>query len=223
LSTSTEPTPIVYAAHPQGQAPGQSPACLILAHGAGAGQQSAFIVEFARALAASGLDVVTFDFPYIVARRRIPDRGPVLEACYRAVIDMARRDVASANRGLFIGGKSMGGRISSHIAAQRVVGIRGLVFFGYPLHPPGRPEQRRDAHLPDVREPMLFIQGTRDPFGTAEDITALLPTLSAGSAVYEVADGDHSFKVRVSIGGKSQDSVFAEIFDTAAAFIQRSS
>jgi predicted alpha/beta-hydrolase family hydrolase len=196
---------------------------LVLAHGAGAGQRSHFMVLTAKQMASRGVTTATFDFPYVIEHRRVPDKAPVLEASWRAALTAAQQDSHFAGLPLFIGGKSMGGRISSHIAAQRVVGIRGLVFFGYPLHPPGRPEQRRDAHLPDVREPMLFIQGTRDPFGTAEDITALLPTLSAGSAVYEVADGDHSFKVRVSIGGKSQDSVFAEIFDTAAAFIQRSS
>jgi predicted alpha/beta-hydrolase family hydrolase len=97
------------------------------------------------------------------------------------------------------------------------------VFFGYPLHPPGRPEQRRDAHLPDVREPMLFVQGTRDPFGTAADIRALLPRLNGNAAVHEVLDGDHSFKVRVSIAGKSQDAVLTEIFDAAAAFIHATS
>jgi hypothetical protein len=196
---------------------------LVLAHGAGAGQRSHFMVLAAKQMASRGVTTATFDFPYLIEHRKVPDKAPVLEASWRAALTAAQQDSHFAGLPLFIGGKSMGGRISSHIAAQRVAGIRGLVFFGYPLHPPGRPEQRRDAHLPDVREPMLFIQGTRDPFGTADDIAALLPKLSAGSAVYGVADGDHSFKVRVSIGGKSQDSVFAEIFDTAAAFIQRSS
>jgi hypothetical protein len=196
---------------------------LVLAHGAGAGQRSHFMVLAAKQMASRGVTTATFDFPYVIEHRKVPDKAPVLEASWRAALMAAQQDSHFAGLPLFIGGKSMGGRISSHIAAQRVAGIRGLVFFGYPLHPPGRPEQRRDAHLPDVREPMLFIQGTRDPFGTADDIAALLPKLSAGSAVYGVADGDHSFKVRVSIGGKSQDSVFAEIFDTAAAFIQRSS
>jgi|SRR5579872_7164365 len=196
---------------------------LVLAHGAGAGQRSHFMVLAAEQMASRGVTTATFDFPYVIEHRKVPDKAPVLEASWRAAVTAAQQDSHFAGLPLFIGGKSMGGRISSHIAAQRIAGLRGLVFFGYPLHPPGRPEQRRDAHLPDVREPMLFIQGTRDPFGTANDITALLPTLSAGSAVYAVADGDHSFKVRLSIARKSQDAVFAEIFDTAAAFIQRSS
>jgi predicted alpha/beta-hydrolase family hydrolase len=96
-------------------------ASLILAHGAGAGQRSAFIVAFAQNIAALGVDVITFDFPYITQKRRIPDRGPALEACYRAVIETVRRDVDSARRFLFIGGKSMGGRIATQVAAATAV------------------------------------------------------------------------------------------------------
>ena len=196
MSTSTEPTPIVYAAHPQGQAPGQSPACLILAHGAGAGQQSAFIVEFARGLAELGLNVVTFDFPYITAHRRIPDRSPVLEACYRAVIDMARRDVASADRGLFIGGKSMGGRIATQVAAaDSELPVRGLVLLGYPLHPPGQFDKLRDAHLPSIHRPTLFVQGSRDTFGTPPELEPVLTRMSPTPTLRVVDGGDHSFKL----------------------------
>ena len=98
-------------------ADGRAPASLILAHGAGAGQRSTFIVAFARGIAALGIDVITFDFPYITQKRRIPDRGPALEACYRAVIETVRREIDSARRFLFIGGKSMGGRIATQVAA----------------------------------------------------------------------------------------------------------
>jgi predicted alpha/beta-hydrolase family hydrolase len=157
----------------------------------------------------------------VIERRKVPDKAPVLEESWRGALAAGQKDAAFAGLPLFIGGKSMGGRIASQIASQQLGGIRGLVFFGYPLHPPGRLEQRRDAHLPDVREPMLFIQGTRDPFGTAEDIKEMLPRLNAGTAVHDVIDGDHSFKVRASIAGRSQDAVFAEIFDEAAAFIRR--
>ena len=123
-------------------------ATLMLGHGAGAGQRSAFMVDFAHALSALGLDVVTFNFLYTEQRRRIPDRAPALEACYRDVIAAVREAVPSANRGLFIGGKSMGGRIATQVAAaDRDLPITGLVLLGYPLHPPGRPDQRRDKHL----------------------------------------------------------------------------
>jgi predicted alpha/beta-hydrolase family hydrolase len=194
---------------------------LVLAHGAGADQRSHFMVLAANQLAARGVTTATFDFPYVIERRKVPDKAPVLEESWRAALAAAQKDSMFTGLPLFIGGKSMGGRIASHVAAQQVGGIRGLVFFGYPLHPPGRPDQRRDAHLPDVREPMLFIQGTRDPFGTADDIKTLLPRLNADAAVHAVVDGDHSFKVRTSVAGRSQDGVFAEMFDEAAAFIRR--
>src|SRR5262245_15840854 len=106
----------------------QPRACLVLAHGAGAGQQSSFMVSFARALAALGLDTVTFNFPYTEHSRRLPDKAPVLESCYRAAIDIIQREVTSAARSLFIGGKSMGGRIATHIAAADAeLPVSGLV------------------------------------------------------------------------------------------------
>ena len=194
---------------------------LVLAHGAGGGQHSHFMMLAAREMAARGVTTATFDFPYVTAKRKVPDKTPVLEEAWRQALASAREHAALRALPIFIGGKSMGGRIASHIAAAHVGGIRGLVCFGYPLHPPGRPDQRRDGHLPDIREPMLFVQGTRDQFGAASDIRALLPRLNASVLVHEVLDGDHSFNVRVSIAGKKQDVVFAEIFDAAAAFMRR--
>ena len=193
---------------------------LVLAHGAGAGQQSRFMIDAARALAERGLTTATFDFPYMAQGRNVPDKPPVLEAAWRAAIDEARAHEAFTGVRLFVGGKSMGGRIASHVAAQGTPGLAGLVYLGYPLHPPGRPGQRRDAHLPAIREPMLFVQGTRDLFGTAAEIAALLPSLNARTSLYEVADGDHSFKVRVKIAGQKQDAVLAGIFDAVSAFVR---
>jgi len=194
---------------------------LVLGHGAGGGQHSRFMVEAAKALATRGVTVATFDFPYIAEGRKVPDKAPVLETAWRAAIDAAKGHSAFAGLPLFIGGKSMGGRIASQVAAQHVDGIAGLVYFGYPLHPPGRPDQRRDRHLPDIREPMLFVQGTRDQFGTAQEIRELLPRLNDRATLFEVDDGDHSFTVRVKVAGKKADAVLAEIFDTAAGFIER--
>ena len=188
---------------------------LVLAHGAGAGQLSHFMVHAAEELASRGIETATFDFPYVTARRKTPDRAPVLEAAWRAAIEAARAQFA--DRPLFIGGKSMGGRIASHVAAQRGIGrIAGLVFLGYPLHPPGQPDRRRDAHLPAIAEPMLFVQGSRDTFGTAEEIAALLPRLQRAT-LHEIAGGDHSFKVP---GGKTrQEPAFQEVMNAAAAWI----
>lgn len=142
------------------EADSRSGAALILAHGAGAGQQSPFMVQFASALAALGIDAITFNFPYTEQKRRLPDKRPVLEGCYGAVIATARASVASAGRLLLIGGKSMGGRIATQVAAaDPACPAAGLVLLGYPLHPPGRPTERRDAHLPAVGRPMLVVQG----------------------------------------------------------------
>src|SRR5206468_8402604 len=139
-----------------------------------------------------GLDVVTFNFPYIEQRRKIPDRAPVLEECYRDVIAAAGNELGSARRLLCIGGKSMGGRIATQVAAADAsLPVAGLVLLGYPLHPPGRPLQRRDKHLPAIRRPMLFVQGTRDAFGTPGELTPILQSLEPEPMLYEVAQGDH--------------------------------
>lgn len=171
-------------------------AALVLAHGAGAGQRSTFMVDFAAALSDLGLDVVTFNFLYTEQRRKIPDRAPALEACYRAVIAAVRARLESARQALFIGGKSMGGRIATQVAAAEAsLPVAGLVLLGYPLHPPGKPTERRDKHLPSVSRPMLFVQGTRDAFGTPDELTPVLQALDPAATLYPVAQGDHSFKL----------------------------
>src|SRR3954468_15683810 len=173
---------------------------LVIAHGAGGGQTSSFVVRAGQELAARGILVATFDFPYITARRSAPDKPAVLEAHWRTVVAEVHARADFERLPLFIGGKSMGGRIASQVAATGLAGVAGLVYFGYPLHPPGRPQQRRDAHLPDIAEPMLFIQGSKDTFGSGEEIRSLLPSLQR-AALHEIAGGDHSFKVP---GGKAK-------------------
>ena len=169
---------------------GLSPlATLVLAHGAGAGQSSEFMVGFATGLASRGLDVVTFNFPFTERGKKLPDPQPVLEACYRAVLADVVADAAGGSRPLFIGGKSLGGRMASHVAAARDVGdavteawwdrLRGLVFLGYPLHPPGKPQQVRVSHLPHISHPMLVVQGAKDAFGTAAELRLFFDVLDA--------------------------------------------
>ena len=171
-------------------------ATYILAHGAGAWQRSLFMVDYGRALSAMGVDVVTFNFPFTEERRRIPDRAPVLERCYRTVIDAVRREVQSARSTLVIGGKSMGGRMATHVAAADPgLVLAGLVLLGYPLHPPGKPQQRRDRHLPAIERPMLFVQGSRDAFGSPDELAPALDTLRPSPTLHVVMHGDHSFKV----------------------------
>src|ERR1700738_2051544 len=133
---------------------------VILGHGAGADQSSDFMTRFATGLAARGINVVTFNFPYTEQCRRVPDANKALEACFRAVIEAVRHK--KLGRGtLVIGGKSMGGRIASQVAATSAPGVEGLVFLGYPLHPPGRADQLRAKHLPDITVPMLFVRPNR--------------------------------------------------------------
>lgn len=192
---------------------------LILAHGAGAGQSSAFMVAFASALSALGVDVVTFNFLYTEQRRRIPDRAPVLESCYRAVIARVRNEIESAARGLFIGGKSMGGRIATQVAAAAPdLPVAGLVLLGYPLHPPGKPNQRRDKHLSTIRRPMLFVQGSRDAFGTPAELASALDILTPRPIVHVVAGGDHSFKVARQTT-QEQAALYANIQQTIVAWL----
>jgi predicted alpha/beta-hydrolase family hydrolase len=195
--------------------PSASPrAAILLAHGAGAGQNSPFMVRAGRAFAARQVAAATFDFPYMTARRKVPDRAPALEAAWRQAVSAGRSRFGSLP--FFIGGKSMGGRIASHIAAQGGAGnLAGVVFFGYPLHPPAKPQQRRDVHLPQIAEPLLFIQGSRDPFGTADEIRALLPSLRLAT-LHEVVGGDHSLKAPARKGGG--DAV-EDALDAAAAWI----
>jgi uncharacterized protein len=191
---------------------------LILGHGAGANQTNPFMVDFATALASRGIDTITFNFLYSEHRRRVPDPSSRLESCYRAVIDtVCRRRKSSADK-LAIGGKSMGGRIASQVAAAGIEGLAGLVFLGYPLHPPGRSDRLRSAHLPRVRAPMLFVQGSRDAFGTPGEVQPII-ALQPAAELYVVEGGDHSFKVpkRAGIG---QQEVYRAIQDRVEEWLR---
>ncbi len=195
-------------------------ATLVLAHGAGAGQQSAFITGFARGLAERGIDVLTFNFLYTEQRRRVPDRTEKLEGCYRGAIAAARDHFDRPS--LFIGGKSMGGRIATHLAAAddaEALGIGGVVLLGYPLHPPGKPDQLRAAHLPKIRVPMLIIQGERDPFGTPGELKAVIDRLPADVTLHVVEKGDHS--LAPSRRAESIASTYGDLQDLITAWLRR--
>jgi predicted alpha/beta-hydrolase family hydrolase len=218
VSPSEHVTALAYGAAPGGYAG----VTLILAHGAGANQASSFMVRFATSLAARGLDTVTFNFVYTEQRRRLPDRNDKLEHCYRTVIEAARSGKLhdhAGRRKLVIGGKSMGGRIASQVAAAGQEGIAGLVFLGYPLHPPGRPDKLRSKHLPDIRAPMLFVQGSRDAFGTPEELRAVLGGLEVAADICVVEDGDHSFKVPKR-SAMSQDQVYEFVLDEIVRWLR---
>ena len=192
---------------------------VILGHGAGANQLSAFMVTAAEGLAVRGCDVMTFNFIYKERGRGIPDPAARLESCYQAVIKTAQTNRKLKKNRLVIGGKSMGGRIASQVAAVAPEGIAGLVFLGYPLHPPGRPDKLRDAHLKEIHAPMLFVQGARDALGTTEEIRAVIERLRLPAKVYPIEGGDHSFKVPKSLG-VPQEQIYATIFDKIAEWLQ---
>ena len=184
---------------------------MVLGHGAGADQMSGFMRMAAKGLASRGFDVLTFNFVYKEQGRGAPDPKAKLEACYRAVINAAIKHRKLKGNRLVIGGKSMGGRIASQVAAEDSEGIDGLVFLGYPLHPPGRLDKMRDEHLPKIKAPMLFVQGSRDAFGTEEEIRAIIKKHKLKANLYVVASGDHSFKVPKSIAPQQQ--VYEDVMD----------
>lgn len=195
------------------RAEGTARALFVFAHGAGAGQHHPFMAGVSRALSAHGIDVVTFDFPYKRLQKAAPDRPPVLEQSFREVVDAARG--WSAAPALFIGGKSMGGRMATHLAAQGLESLGGVVCLGYPLHPPGKPEQLRVAHLPSIRTPLLIIQGERDAFGTPDELRPHLDAMKADVRLHVIPRADHSLAVR----GRSTSDTYAELAAIAAAFI----
>ena len=178
---------------------------LILGHGAGADQMSGFMRMVANGMAARGFDVMTFNFVYKEQGRGAPDPKAKLEACYRAVIDTAIKHRKLEGNKLVIGGKSMGGRIASQVAAEDSKGVDGLVFLGYPLHPPGRLDKMRDEHLPKIKAPMLFVQGSRDAFGTEEEIREIIKKHRLPATLFAIKNGDHSLKVPKSAGTDQQD------------------
>ncbi|HUS12523.1 MAG TPA: alpha/beta fold hydrolase [Pyrinomonadaceae bacterium] len=175
---------------------------LILGHGAGAGQSHPFMRLFAGGMADRGFDAITFDFLYMEQGRHVPDPKAKLEACYQAVIEAAMHHKRLKGNWLAIGGKSMGGRIASQVAAEpeSAQKIAALVFLGYPLHPPGRPDKLRDAHLPQIKAPMLFVQGSRDAFGTREELQSVIKKHHLKATLHVIEGGDHSLKVPKRLG-----------------------
>lgn len=191
---------------------------LILGHGAGANQSSGFMRLFANGLAQRGLDVMTFNFLYSERGRGAPDPKAKLEACYEKVIEATAKHKKLTGNKIAVGGKSMGGRIGSQVAATDSSKISALIFLGYPLHPPGNLEKIRDAHLPEIKAPMLFLQGSRDTFGTTEELRTVIKKHKLPATLYEIAGGDHSFKVPKSVG-LTQEQVYELAMDEIATWL----
>lgn len=181
---------------------GSGSTAVVLGHGAGGSRGTPFLVRIAERLAESGRRAVLYNFPYTDARRKVPDRPDVLEAACAAVGDHALRLPGAAR--VVHGGKSMGGRIASQAVAKGVPAA-GLVFLGYPLHAPGRPDVLRDGHLPAVAAPMLFLQGTRDSFARWDLIEAVTHRLGPRATLRRLEGADHSFVVPRSSGRSTAD------------------
>jgi predicted alpha/beta-hydrolase family hydrolase len=198
------------------EGPREARALVALAHGAGAGMNGDFLVTVAAGLVQRGLGVCRFNFPYVERGRKSPDREPVLEETWRAVL----AHVSDVHEGrLIIGGKSMGGRIASQVVAE---GARcdGLLFLGYPLHPPGKPERLRRAHLESVSAPMLFVAGTRDALCRLAPLQETVRALGKRAEVEIIDDGDHSFRVSRS-SGRTTAAAWEEVTRKSAAWIAR--
>ena len=186
----------------------------VFAHGAGGAMDTPFMNTVARELGENGIRVVRFEFPYMAARRTggkrgAPDREAVLLATWRDVVAQL-----GGGARVFIGGKSMGGRMATLVADE--LRVRGVVCFGYPFHPPGQPAKVRTAHLEALATPMLVLQGERDPFGTREDVAGY--RLSPRIRIEWIPDGDHSLKPRARSGVTERQNLTRAI-ETAAAFI----
>ena len=194
--------------------PAEADATFLFAHGAGAPMDSGFMNRVAAGIAAGGVRVVRFEFPYMAKRRSegrrgAPDREPVLRARWTQAV----ADFGGGPR-VAVGGKSMGGRIASMIADE--VGARALVCFGYPFHPPGQPEKLRTKHLEPLRTPALILQGTRDAFGVPDEVAGY--GLSSEIRVHWIEQGDHSFKPPAR-SGRTEAGNVEEAIAEAAAFI----
>ncbi len=191
-------------------------AILVLAPGAGAGMDHPFLVGFARAIADLGVSTLRFNFLYAERGRRSPDPEGTLRAAWTAAFETA--SARSGGVPVWVGGKSLGGRIASMTVADGMPAA-GLVFLGYPLHPPGKPERIRDAHLARIGVPMLFLHGTRDPFATPELLERTVTSLGKRAKLVDIEGGDHSFNVRGTRADPRE--VGAGLAPAAAEFIRR--
>ncbi len=197
-------------------APSEAHALLVLAHGAGAGMRHPFLEAVARGLAERGLATFRYEFAYMAERKRRPDLPAVAEQRVRAAVSEAAQ--VAPGLPLLAGGKSFGGRMTSSAqATEPLPGVRGLVFFGFPLHPPGRPGSKRADHLDAVRIPMLFLQGTRDDFADLALLEPVCRRLNTRATLHIIEGADHSFRVGKR-AGRSEVEILAELAQAVDAW-----
>lgn len=179
---------------------------LVFGHGAGAGMDHPFMERASQGLAGKGIATFRYQFPYMQQKKKKPDSPKVLIATVRSAVSAASEIAGSVP--LFAGGKSMGGRMTSQAEAENhLEGVKGLVFFGFPLHPPGSPSTGRAEHLFKVSLPMLFLQGTRDKLADIELITAICGELGSKATLHVVEGGDHSFHLPKSLKKTDQEAI----------------
>jgi predicted alpha/beta-hydrolase family hydrolase len=212
VAVDSEETSAVY----EPAASGQNDAVFVCAHGAGGSMSDRSTVAAANALRANGVGVVRFNFLYKEKGSGRPDAMPKLMATTSAVVDRVRAELGSP-RPLIIGGRSMGGRAASMLAAEGY-DADGLLLLAYPLHPPGQPEKLRDAHLPRIAMPVLCINGTRDPFCTPALMERVLTTVTAPWTMHWLDTADHSFHVLKS-SGRNDAAVLADVADVTRRWI----
>jgi predicted alpha/beta-hydrolase family hydrolase len=187
---------------------------MALAHGAGAGMRHVFMEALAQELARVGVATLRYQFPYMEGRKGRPDSPAVATATVAAAVRVAKN--AAPELPLFAGGKSFGGRMTSTAAADGLLdGVHGLVFFGFPLHPPKRPETKRAEHLAKVKQPMLFLQGTRDELADLSLLRPICKKLGSLATLHVIEGADHSFHV-LKKSGKTDAGVLRELAETTA-------
>ena len=197
--------------------PDEAAACLVLAHGAGAGMEHPFMAAVSEGLARRAVATLRYQFPFMEMRAGRPDRPPLAQATVRAAVSAATALVPGLP--LFAGGKSFGGRMTSEAAAAAgLPDVLGLVFFGFPLHPAGKPSVARAAHLATVQRPMLFLQGTRDSLATFDLIAPTVAALGARATLLPIEDADHAFHVPKR-SGRTDAEVLDEMLDETAAWM----
>ncbi len=201
------------------QVPPEPIACLVLAHGAGAGMEHRFMAAVADGLMERHIATLRYQFPYMEAGSKRPDRPAIAAATVRAAVDAAQ--TALPNVPLFAGGKSYGGRMTSQAQAEAPLpGVKGLVFWGFPLHPAGKPSLDRAAHLAEVNLPVLFLQGTRDALAEMSLLSPTVAQLGKRASLETIDLADHSFHVPTK-SGRSDADVLCDLLDRAAAWLRK--
>ena len=203
--------------------PAESRWLLVLGHGAGAGMRHPFMGALAEELAGVGVATLRYQFPYMEERRKVPDKPAVLTATVAAAVLAARQFLTQEAAGdlpLLAGGKSMGGRMTSQAAAKGLIPeVRGLAFFGFPLHTPKQPGTKRAEHLEKVTAPMLFLQGTRDELADLKLLKPICKKLGERATLHVIETADHSFHV-LKKSGRSDEEVLRELAETTARWAE---